>query len=104
MTAAHLSLAELRALDLLGEAATAIREVIGDGPNAAAAWREAADKVHQLQAMVMSQAAARACPGRFRLLGESWPAAEPTKTSGPRATGDRSTDRGEESSCQTTTA
>lgn len=38
-------------------------------------WIEACDKIHQLQHMIMAQAAARAYPELFRLHGEgaAWP-------------------------------
>ena len=60
---------ELAAMELLGNAAGAIRRLIGDGPCARSDWAEAADKIHQLQAMVMAQLASRAHPDRFRPLG-----------------------------------
>ena len=63
---------EFEAMDLLGQAANAMRRVIGDGDQAAHDWSEAADKIHQLQSSVMAQAAARAYPDKFRPLG-GWP-------------------------------
>ena len=65
---------EFEAMDLLGKAAGVIRRIIGDGNQAVYDWGEAADKIHQLQSMVMAQAAARAYPERFRPLG-GWPEA-----------------------------
>lgn len=61
---------ERDALDATGELAGLIRQVIGDGPQAGNDWREAAGYIHGLQHLVMAQAAARAYPGQFRLLGE----------------------------------
>lgn len=78
-----LSAQELAALETLSTFANQLREVIGgsgfgygsrdlyDGDQfiGASDWREAVDKIHQLQAMVMSNAAARAYPKEFRVLG-----------------------------------
>jgi hypothetical protein len=64
-----LSEIELEALDHLGKAAGLIRKAIGGGPCADSDWREAAHMIHNLQAFVMSQAAVRAYPERFRPLG-----------------------------------
>jgi hypothetical protein len=43
--------------------------VVGNGPTRGADLNEIVDKVHQLQAGIMAQAAARAYPDEFRLLG-----------------------------------
>jgi hypothetical protein len=64
---------ELLAMEQLGTVAGTIRRIIGTGSQAGYDWGEAADKIHQLQAMVMAQAAARAYPDQFRPLG-GWPA------------------------------
>lgn len=61
---------ERKAIRLLGEVAGQFRVIIGDCELGAADWAEVVDKVHQLQAMVMSQAAARAYPDEYRLLGD----------------------------------
>ncbi len=45
------------------------RDVIGNGPTRSDDVRELVDKVHQLQAVVMSQACARMLPDEYRLLG-----------------------------------
>lgn len=63
---------EHKAVALLGDAANAIRKVIGDGNQAEYDWAEAASRIHDLQHMVMAQAAARAYPERYRPLG-GWP-------------------------------
>lgn len=62
----YLTADELDAMDHLSAFVRAIRSTVGDGHDG----HELVDKVHQLQAMVMSQAAGRAYPERFRLLGE----------------------------------
>jgi hypothetical protein len=59
------------ALELLAKAANQIGKVIGKGPQSGFDWAEAADKIHQLQRLVMGQAAARAYPDTYRLLGET---------------------------------
>jgi len=61
---------ELEAIDLLSRASSAIRRVIGVGPHATHDWADAATWIHNLQHAVMAQAAARAYPDRFRLLGQ----------------------------------
>lgn len=63
--------AERATLEAVGKIAGAMRTVIGDGPNAENDMHEAIRSIHALQAMVMSQAAARAYPDEFRLLGKS---------------------------------
>lgn len=72
MTDELLTEGEHKALYLIGQAWNAIsHDVIADGPTRDADCREVIVHVHALQAMVMSQAAARAYPGKFRLLGTS---------------------------------
>lgn len=46
-------------------------EVIGQGPSRGGDIAELIDKVHQLQAVIMAQACARAMPDQFRLLGDA---------------------------------
>jgi len=61
---------EQAALDLLCQFANLMHRIAKpEGVTYAHDWAEAADKIHQLQSMVMSQAAARAYPDQFRLLG-----------------------------------
>ena len=62
---------EREALRLSGQLANACRKVIGDGPNANHDWAEMAAHIHNIQHALMSQAAARAYPTEFRLLGGS---------------------------------
>jgi len=64
---------ELEFLDLLAKSANLFRRITGGGTQANNDWAEAADKIHQLQTTVMSQAAARAYPEKFRLLGNTMP-------------------------------
>jgi hypothetical protein len=65
----HLTDDERRALDLTGELAGLCRQIIGDGPAAVGDWREMAMRIHAIQHMLMAQAASRAYPEKFRLLG-----------------------------------
>ncbi len=61
---------EQYAMELMSKFAGVMRRIIGDAyPVAQSDWSEAAGHIHNLQRMVMSQAAARAYPDRFRLLG-----------------------------------
>jgi hypothetical protein len=65
--------AEHAAMDLLAETARAMGAVIGDGGHQAANdMREVVLHIHALQNMILSQAAARAYPDRYRLLGQDW--------------------------------
>ena len=64
---------EHRALALSADLAKAVRRIIGDGPAAAGDWAEAAAAVHVVQRMIAGQAAARAYPARYRLLGQVIP-------------------------------
>jgi hypothetical protein len=59
------------AMELSGKLAHTMRKIIGEGPMSWFDWIEAADKIHQLQRMVMAQASARAYPKLYRLLGET---------------------------------
>ncbi len=52
-----------------------MREIIGDGPAAEGDIAEMVDAVHRIQRMVLGQAAARAYPERYRLLGGDAPQA-----------------------------
>jgi hypothetical protein len=62
--------AEHRAMDLTVTLVNLVmHEVIGFGPTRDADVREFVAAVHAVQQMVLSQAAARAYPDRYRLLG-----------------------------------
>lgn len=64
--------AEHRVVDLLGEAAGLFASsVCGTGATRAADLAEFVGRIHDLQHAVMSQAAARAHPELYRLLGET---------------------------------
>lgn len=61
---------EMKALDLLTEFSILVRiKVIGDAETGHGDRREFVAHVHALQASIMSNAAARAYPDRFRTLG-----------------------------------
>lgn len=60
---------ERTALRLSGELANACHRIIGDGPTAEHDWAEMASHIHVIQHAVMAQAAARAYPDEYRLLG-----------------------------------
>lgn len=62
---------EHRAIEMAGELGALLRQIIGDGPTAAADWNEFAAPIHVIQRDVMKQAAARAYPDRYRLLGQN---------------------------------
>lgn len=67
-----LTAAEHKAMDLTVELVNLVcGEVIGDGATRAADRREFGAAVHVIQQMILSQAAARAYPDRYRLLGGS---------------------------------
>jgi hypothetical protein len=65
-----LSPVEHLAMSLTRQLAGTLREVIGDGEQAQNDLREAVAHIHALQHAIMSQAAARAYPAKYRLLGE----------------------------------
>ena len=75
-----LTCSELSALDITAElVAKMTRDVIGNGPTRAADVGEFVRHIHAIQHMIMAQAAARAYPAEFRLLGESLGTPVPTK-------------------------
>ena len=57
---------EHQTVEKLGEVAVLLRDIMGGADDDVAEW---VDKIHQLQHMVLSQAAARAYPDRYRLFG-----------------------------------
>ena len=69
-TSDPLSEIELDAIEKSAELAQLLRKIVGDGPNAYHDWVEATIHIHAIQNMVLSQAAARIYPNKFRLLGE----------------------------------
>lgn len=75
--------AEHRAMDLTAELWNLLcKDVIGRGPSRAGDLRELIGHIHAIQHTVMSQAAARAYPDRYRLLGGEAPGAHATEPSG----------------------
>lgn len=65
-----LTVAELRAMELTVDLWNLIaREIVGSGPSREGDLAEIAEDVHGIQARIMAQAAARAYPSKFRLLG-----------------------------------
>jgi len=64
-----MSPAEHKVLELLAEVHNLMCAVIGDGPTRQADLRESVADIHRMQDRVLAQAAARAYPDRYRLLG-----------------------------------
>lgn len=60
---------ELEAIEVSCKLAHLLKEIIGDGPQESGDNAERIMHIHAIQHMIMSQAAARAYPHRFRLLG-----------------------------------
>ncbi len=60
---------EMAFMRLTADLANSLSNVIGHGGTRHFDLHEGVDKIHQLQHMVMAQAAARAYPGLFRVLG-----------------------------------
>lgn len=54
---------------LIGQAANLLNKIIGDGPQKVNDWNELVAPLHVLQRTVGAQAAGRAFPGMYRLLG-----------------------------------
>jgi hypothetical protein len=62
--------AEHRVMGLTAEVwNTLVREVVGNGPARDGDLAELATDIHRIQERVLAQAAARAYPDRYRLLG-----------------------------------
>lgn len=68
---AALTPGEHRVLELTGELWKALCEVTGNGSTRSADLTEAVAHIHALQHMVLAQAAGRAYPERYRLIGET---------------------------------
>lgn len=63
---------EQHAMDLTGKLGDLLAtKIIGNGPTRDGDLREMTLHVHSLQHFIMSQAAARAHPDKYRLLGET---------------------------------
>lgn len=65
-----LTVAEVAALEQCGALAGMLGSIVGLGPTRGADLAELYGHVHGIQQAIMSQAAARVYPERFRLLGE----------------------------------
>lgn len=61
---------EHRAVDLAGELYVLLTKIVGNGATREADLNELIAPIHHIQHKVMAQAAGRAFPGRYRLLGE----------------------------------
>jgi hypothetical protein len=62
---------EQKFVEMVGNAWVLLCKIVGDGPTRDADLAEACNHIHALQHTVMAQAAGRAHPGLYRLLGES---------------------------------
>lgn len=60
---------EKEAMRLSGQLANLCGRIIGNGPQAENDWAEMAYRIHGVQHMILAQAAARAYPKEYRLLG-----------------------------------
>ena len=70
VTVGLLTASELAALRLTADLVNLLAlDIVGDGPTQRADIAELVVHIHAIQHMVMAQAAARAYPGEFRLLG-----------------------------------
>jgi hypothetical protein len=63
---------EMAALDLLKDLTQLCTSIIAPGRELEADHSELVLHVHAIQRMIMAQAAARAYPQKFRLLGKGW--------------------------------
>jgi hypothetical protein len=73
MTGAEpLTASEHHALDLTRQLANAMAGIAASGSELRADWSEFTTHLHAIQHMIMSQAAARAYPDQYRLLGAGW--------------------------------
>ena len=70
---------EHEAMDLTAELMRAMRQIMGDA-NIAGDLNEAAAHIHGIQNMILANAAARAYPDRYRLLGQQGPWARDAET------------------------
>jgi hypothetical protein len=68
-----LTVAEVACIRQAGALAGMLAAIVGDGKTRAADLNELIAHVHAIQQAVMSQAAGRAYPDHFRLLGEVLP-------------------------------
>ena len=66
---ALLYLAEHELLEVLADAYNRFQQIVGGAPSAQGDLEEITAHIHGLQRMVLSQAAARAYPDKYRKLG-----------------------------------
>lgn len=77
MNAPLLTEAEHRAMELTVQLVNLLStEIIGQGRSRAGDINEVVHHIHGIQNMILSQAAGRAYPDRYRLLGETLPEAD----------------------------
>lgn len=62
---------ELSAIEVTADLVALLDDIVGDGATAQQDRAELVALVHSIQYRIMGQAAARAYPDRFRLLGET---------------------------------
>lgn len=73
-----LTQAEHNAVTTAALLANQVAEIVGDGPSRDADMAEAVHHIHAVQRMILAQAAARAYPDRYRLLGDTVKVSPPT--------------------------
>lgn len=61
---------EQDAMDLTAKLWNLLAGIVGDGPSRDGDLRELAHDIHNIQARILSQAAGRCYPERYRLLGQ----------------------------------
>lgn len=67
----HLTADERRAMKVSADLWNLLNVIVGNGPSRLNDLRELAAHIHGIQHAIMSQAAARAYPDLYRLLGSS---------------------------------
>lgn len=70
MTTDGLTADEIEAMDLTARLANICVVIVGSGPTRQGDLNELITHIHNIQHAIMAQAAARAHPDRFRLLGQ----------------------------------
>lgn len=77
-----LTASEHRAMELTGQLWGELQAIVGRAKSRAADLNELVGHVHAIQNTILAQAAGRAYPDRYRLLGEVLEAAAPPKDDG----------------------
>lgn len=57
-------------MEVTGELVTAFKAIVGDGPSRQADLIEFCNHIHNIQNMILAQAAAREYPDLYRLMGD----------------------------------